>query len=73
MANTIIGGKRITVYWHVDGLNMSHVDPKEVTTVMEWLEGIYKYMRITRGKVNKYLGMTLDFRTAGELWVTMVD
>ena len=30
-------------------------------------------MRITRGKVHEYLGMTLDFLTPGEIQVTMVD
>ena len=28
---------------------------------------------VTRGKIHKYLGMTLDFRTPGEIQVTMVD
>ena len=30
-------------------------------------------MSITRVKVHEYLGMTLDFRTPGELWVNMVN
>ena len=30
-------------------------------------------MRITRGKVHKYIVMTLDFRTPVELRVTMAD
>ena len=37
------------------------------------LEQVYGELRITRGKVHKYLGMTLDFRTSGELRVTMVN
>ena len=61
------------VCWHADDLKVSHVEPKEVNKFMEWLEGIYGDMRITRGKVHKYLGMMLDFRTPGELRVTMVD
>ena len=40
---------------------------------MEWLEGIYGDLKITRGKVPEYLGITLDLRTLGELWVSMVD
>ena len=39
---------------------------------MEWLEGIYGELRITRVNVHEYLGMKLDFRTTGEIWVTMV-
>ena len=62
VVNKIIGGKQITVYWHVDELKVSHVDPKEVTYFMEWLEGIYGELSITRGDLQKYLGMTLDFQ-----------
>ena len=40
---------------------MSHVYTKEVTNFMEWLEGIYGYLRITRDKLHEYIGMTLDF------------
>ena len=40
---------------------------------MEWLEGIYMGLSINRVKVHKYLRITLDFWTSGELRVTMVD
>ena len=39
---------------------------------MERLEGIYGELRITRGKVQKVFGMTLEFWTPGELQLTMV-
>ena len=55
----------MTVFWHVDDLKVLHEDPKEVTIFMDLIEGVYREMIITRGKVNKYLGMTLDFRTQG--------
>ena len=60
------------VCWHVDDLKLSYVEPKEVTNFMEWLEGIYGDLMITRGKVQEYLGMTLYLQTPGELQVTMV-
>ena len=40
---------------------------------MECVEVIYRELSITRGKLHEYLGMTLDFRNSGELWVNMVD
>ena len=42
VANNIIRGKQITVYWHVDNLKVSHVDLKYFTNFMEWLEGVYR-------------------------------
>ena len=57
------GGNKMTVYWHVNNLKVSRVDPKEVTKCMECIEGIYEELSITRGEVHKYLGMKLDFWT----------
>ena len=61
------------IFWHVDDLKVSHVKSKEVTKFMEWIQGIYGELINTRGKVQKYLGMTIDLRTPRDLWVTMVD
>ena len=63
----------MTVCWHVDYLKVSHMEPKEFTNLVEWLERIYGELRITRVKVHKYLGMTLDFRTPGELQIIMLN
>ena len=63
----------MTFFWYVDNLKLSHVEPKEDNKLMEWLQGINGELKITRGKVHKYLGMKLDFWTPGELRVTMLD
>ena len=52
---------------------MSHVDLKDFTKFMELLGGIYKDLSNKRGKVNEYLGMTIDLQTPGEMRITMVD
>ena len=31
VANKTINGKQMTVYWHVDDLKVSHIDPNEIT------------------------------------------
>ena len=38
VAKNMVGGKQLTVYWHVDKLNISCVDVKEVTKTVQWLE-----------------------------------
>ena len=35
MENTMISGKKMTVFWNVDDLKWSHVVPKEVTNFMD--------------------------------------
>ena len=65
--------KQMTVCWNVNDLKVSHMDPNEVINFMKWLEKIYGKLRITRGKVHKYIVMMLDLRTPVEMWITMVD
>ena len=44
VANNMIGGKQLTVCWHVDNLKISCVDANEVTKVIQWLESEYGEM-----------------------------
>jgi hypothetical protein len=41
VANKTINGKQCTIVWHVDDLNISHVDPKVVTTILNLLDSKY--------------------------------
>ena len=73
VAKQIIEGNQIISRSYVEDLKVSHVALREVTNFMKYLEGVYGDKRITRGKVHKYLRMTLDFWTQGELQVTMLE
>jgi hypothetical protein len=73
VVNKMIEGKQFDVTWYIDDLKMSHMEEGEVTNVIDWLESIYGEMRVSRGNVHAYLGMTFDFETPGEVKVTMID
>ena len=73
MANKIIGGKQLTVCWHVDDLKISYVDAKEVTKMIQWLESEYGEMHGSRGKRHDYLGMCLDYSIPGEVRISMEE
>ena len=61
VANKTINGKQMTVCWHVDDLNVSHVDPSEVTKFGQWLNTTFGVtVAEHRGKVHNYLGMIMD-------------
>jgi hypothetical protein len=74
VANKIVKGKQITVCFHVDDCKISHDYPKVVYETIDWLrleyESIFENgldaMKVHRGKVHKYLGMTFDFSHKGE-------
>ena len=61
--NNIIDNKQCTILWHVNNLKTSHVEPAVVFSVLADIDAEYRKiskMAITRGKVHKYDGMTID-------------
>ena len=79
--NKKIGGKQCTICFHVDDCKISHTSKQVVDQTIEWLRRDYENifedgsgkMKVSRGKVHKYLGMTLDFTTKGQVKISMVD
>ena len=80
VANKTVDNLQLTVVWHVDDLKVSHVLTKVVTRMADWLNKTYEQlfsdgsgkMKTNRGKIHRYLGMTLDLSIPGEVKVTMV-
>jgi hypothetical protein len=81
VANKNVKGKQLTVVWHLDDLKGSHRKPSVLTRMTEWLKSTYERlfddgsggMTISRGKINDYLGMTLDFTVPRKVKITMID
>ena len=79
--NKLIGGKQCTICFHVDDCKISHVSGKVIDNIIDWLRRDYESifedgsgaMAVHRGKVHKYLGMTLDFSTKRQVKISMVD
>jgi hypothetical protein len=59
----------MTICLHVDDCKLSHKSSKAMFKMISWLKDEYENifedgsgkMAISRGKVHKYLGMTLDY------------
>jgi hypothetical protein len=79
VANKTVKGKQMTVCFHVDDCKLSHESPQVIDETIGWLKEEYTSifedgsgtMKVHRGKVHKYLGMTLDFSNKGQCVVTM--
>ena len=79
--NKVIKGKQSTICFHVDDCKISHVSAKVNNDTIDWLRRDYESlftdgsgeMKVARGKVHTYLGMTLDFTTAGVVSVSMIN
>ena len=79
--NKMIKGKQMTICFHVDDCKISHVNARVINYTIAWLREEYESifingtgkMKVARGKVHMYLGMTLDFTTPKLVKVTMID
>ena len=69
ITNKVIKNKQITICFHDDDYKLSHKSPKVVGKKIEWLRQEYesiskdgsREISVNRGKINKYLGMNLDY------------
>ena len=81
VANKMIDGQQMNICYHVDYCKLSHRRSKFNDRMIKWLRQEYESifedgsgkMTISRGKVNKYLGMTLDYTVRGQVQITMID
>ena len=79
--NKMINGKQCTILFHVDDCKISHVESKVLDDTIAWLRRDYESifedgsgeMKVHRGLVHKYLGMTLDFSTKRQVKISMTD
>jgi hypothetical protein len=71
----------MTICFHVDDYKLSHRKKKVMDTIIEYLRQEYESifedgtgtMMVSRGKIHKYLGMTLDYTVHGQVKITMFD
>ena len=81
VANKMINGKQMTICFHVDDCKLSHRKSRVMDDMIQWLRQEYESifedgsgkMTVSRGKVHKYLGMTLDYTVSGQVKITMTD
>ena len=79
--NKIIEGKQCTICFHIDNCKISHVKLSVNDGIIAWLRPEYKIiftdssgrMKVARGRVNFYVGMTLDFTVDKVVKVTMIS
>lgn len=81
VANKMVKGKQMTICFHVDDCKISHKHPKQVDKMINYLRKEYESifedgsgaMKVSRGPVHKYLGMTLDYSVRGQVSISMYD
>jgi hypothetical protein len=80
VANKIIEGEQMTICFHVVDCNLSHRKKTVMDRMIGYLRQEYDSifedgsgaMTVSRGKIHKYLGMTLDYIVPGQVKITML-
>jgi hypothetical protein len=81
VANKMIEGEQMTICFHVYDCKLSHRKNKVMDSMIEYIrqeyESIFKdgsgEMTVSRGKIHKYIGMTLDYTVRGQVKITIFD
>jgi hypothetical protein len=56
----------------VDDCNLNHCKKKVMDSMIKYLHQEYD-IPVSRGKIHKYIGMTLDFTVCGQVNISMFD
>ena len=76
VVNKMVDGQQLTVAWHMDDLKISHEKEEALDEFIGMMENEFGQdtpLSISRGPVQQYLGMTLDFSEKGRVVVKMDD
>jgi hypothetical protein len=81
VANKMVKGDQRTICLHVDDCKLSHCKTKVMDIMIEYLRQEYESifedgsgaMTVSRGKIHKYIGMTLDYTIRGQVKIAMFD
>jgi hypothetical protein len=81
VANKMIEGDHMTICFHVDDCKLSHCKTKVMDSMIKYLSQEYESifedrsgaMTVSRGKIHKYLDMTLDYTVRGQVKITIFD
>jgi hypothetical protein len=81
VSNKKIEGEQMTICFHVDDCKLSYRKTKVVNIMIEYLRQEYESIfedgsgaiTVSRGKVHKYLRMTLDYTVRGQVKITMFN
>ena len=76
----MIDEQQMTICYHIDDCKLSHCRSKVNDWMIKWLRQEYESifedvsgkMTVSKGKVHKYLGMTLEFTVRGQVQITMI-
>ena len=74
VADKMVNGEQLTIFWHVDNLKSSHIDPKVNNESSQWIKDTFGQLRevkMTQDPLHNYLGMTLEYSVPVQVSIDM--
>ena len=74
VVNKKVNSEQLTICWHMDDLKSSHINPKVNGEFLQWVKDTFGQLgevKMTRGPLYDYLGMTLDYSVPGQVSIDM--
>ena len=59
--------------WYMDVTKISHIDPKVVSNIIDFLESSFGKMTVERGKIHTFVGMNFELLDSGKLKIVMEE
>ena len=73
VANKMVNGKQMTIVWYVDDCKVSHVNPGEVTNLVNELKEYLGDLKTSRGKTHTFLGINFKIKKDKNVELEMID
>ena len=71
VANKEINGSTCTISWYIDDVKVSHCNTRVVDDVITQMRDKYISIKVSRGRIHKFLGMTVEFMGQGNIAISM--
>ena len=68
VVNNMVNSEELTICWHVDDLQSSHINPKVNDELVQRIKDMFRQLdevKTTQGPLHDYLGITLDYSVPG--------
>ena len=74
VVNKMVNSEQLTIWWYVDDLKSSHINPKVNDKFLQWIRDMFGQLRevkMTQGLLHNYLGMTFNYSVPGQVSINM--
>ena len=76
VANKMVNIEQLMIFWDMDDLKSSHIDPKVNDELLAWIKDMFRQLgevKMTQGPFHNYLGMPLNYSVPGQVSISQLS